>query len=251
MSNELSTIENVLINGDLATLKPNERVAYYNKVCESTGLNPLTQPFSYIKLNGKLTLYARKDCTDQLRAVQGISIEIKAREKIGDVYIVTATASKKDGRCDESTGAVNIKGLTGDALANAYMKAETKAKRRVTLSIAGLGLLDEHEVETIPNSSIKVDIETGEIIEGEVIRADSDAMKDVKELEDAVKILKDYISTGDRMGVVELMRSYEDNRPFIKKMLNLLNAEQKTLVVETMKNAPPKKVDERTKYATV
>jgi hypothetical protein len=40
--------------------------------------------------------------------------------------------------------------LKGDALANALMKAETKAKRRVTLSIAGLGWLDETELETIP-----------------------------------------------------------------------------------------------------
>ena len=30
------------------------------------------------------------------------------------------------------------------------MKAETKAKRRVTLSICGLGMLDETEVETVP-----------------------------------------------------------------------------------------------------
>jgi hypothetical protein len=30
------------------------------------------------------------------------------------------------------------------------MKAETKAKRRVTLSIVGLGMLDESELETIP-----------------------------------------------------------------------------------------------------
>ena len=39
--------------------------------------------------------------------------------------------------------------LKGDALANALMKAETKAKRRVTLSIAGLGWLDETELDTI------------------------------------------------------------------------------------------------------
>jgi hypothetical protein len=42
--------------------------------------------------------------------------------------------------------AVAVKGLIGEALANAYMKSETKAKRRVTLSIMGLGLLDESEI---------------------------------------------------------------------------------------------------------
>lgn len=165
MSTELTKIENVLINGDLAQLSPNERVFYYNKVCESTGLNPLTRPFEYIKLNGKLTLYARKDCTDQLRVIHGISIRITAREKIDDVYIVTASALGKDGRCDESTGAVNVAGLKGEYLANAFMKAETKAKRRVTLSIAGLGLLDENEVESIPNAEhVSINIETGEIV---------------------------------------------------------------------------------------
>ena len=34
--------------------------------------------------------------------------------------------------------------------ANVLMKAETKAKRRATLSILGLGMLDETEIETIP-----------------------------------------------------------------------------------------------------
>ena len=122
--NELAKLEDVLVNGDLQSLKAEDRVMYYKKVCESVGLNPLTKPFEYIRLNGKLTLYARKDATDQLRTVHGISIKITSREKIEDVYIVTAQASNKEGRCDESTGAVNVKSLAGEALANAFMKAE-------------------------------------------------------------------------------------------------------------------------------
>jgi hypothetical protein len=39
-------------------------------------------------------------------------------------------------------------------LANCYLKAITKAKRRVTLSLLGLGMLDETEVETIPDAEI-------------------------------------------------------------------------------------------------
>ena len=70
-----------------------------------------------------------------------------------------------DGRTDESTGVVSIGNLKGDFLANACMKAETKAKRRVTLSIVGLGFLDESEAETIPNAQRVVVNETGEIIE--------------------------------------------------------------------------------------
>ena len=143
-------IEQVLIGGDLARLTEGERLQYYKAVCESVGLNPLTKPFDYITLNGKLTLYARKDATDQLRNIHKVSISIPSREQIGDVYVVTAQAKNADGREDSSTGAVFIGGLRGDALANAIMKAETKAKRRVTLSICGLGLLDETELEIIP-----------------------------------------------------------------------------------------------------
>lgn len=142
-------IEQVLIKGDLSKLTEMQRVDYYRSVCESVGLNPLTKPFEYILLNSKLVLYALRAATDQLRKLHKVSIKITAREQIGEVYVVTAQASLADGRCDESTGAVSIKGLSGDNLANAYLKCETKAKRRVTLSICGLGLLDETEVETI------------------------------------------------------------------------------------------------------
>lgn len=155
MSNAIqitNAIEAALIQGDLSKLTPEQRVSYYKSVCESVGLNPLTKPFEYITLNNKLTLYAKRDATDQLRTLKGVSITIPSREVLGEVYVVTARAKDKDGREDESTGAVCITGLKGESLANAYMKAETKAKRRVTLSVCGLGLLDESEVESIPGA---------------------------------------------------------------------------------------------------
>lgn len=143
-------VEQVVIRGDLSGLSPTEKSQYYSAVCESIGLNPLTRPLEYLKLNGKEVLYARKDCTDQLRSKHSVSVKLSERETIGDVYVVTATATMPSGRTDESTGAVTIGSLKGDNLANAMMKAETKAKRRVTLSICGLGFLDETELETIP-----------------------------------------------------------------------------------------------------
>lgn len=161
MTNELATrdnaaavMEQVVIQGDLGKLQPEQRAQYYLRVCESLGLNPLTRPFEYIVLNGRLTLYARRDCTDQLRRIYSINLSIVSRERMDDLYIVTTRATDRDGRQDESTGVVSLSGLKGDALANALMKAETKAKRRVTLSLVGLGWLDETEVETIPGSRI-------------------------------------------------------------------------------------------------
>src|ERR1039458_8907681 len=144
-----NAIENALIRGDLSALKPEERLSYYNQTCQSLGLNPLTQPFAYITLNGKLTLYAKRDATEQLRKINGVSITKLEKEFRDDLYIVTAYACDNTGRTDVSTGAVQIAGLKGEASANAIMKAETKAKRRVTLSICGLGMLDETEAAGI------------------------------------------------------------------------------------------------------
>lgn len=156
---QTQVIEQVLVSGDLSKLTTEQRVNYYNRVCASLGLNPMTKPFAYILLNNKLTLYALKDCTEQLRSLRGVSLRIKSRELIGDVYVVTAQAEIGNGRCDEATGAVPVKGAQGDALANLYMKAETKAKRRVTLSICGLGMLDESEADSIPAAKPFADAE--------------------------------------------------------------------------------------------
>ncbi|MEM6432233.1 MAG: hypothetical protein AAF773_00020 [Cyanobacteria bacterium P01_D01_bin.115] len=177
---ETLDLEKVLVNGDLSSLAPLERMNYYRAVCNSVGLNPLTRPFEYIVLNDKLTLYARKDATDQLRSIHGVSIEIVERIECNGVYIVKARATNSYGRTDEATGVVPIEKengtwetaqsgkryfkkngtfspLRGDDLANAIMKAETKAKRRVTLSICGLGFLDESETDTIPEHAMRID----------------------------------------------------------------------------------------------
>lgn len=170
------TFEKALVGGDLAGLTPEQRMELLSGVCKSLELNPLTRPFEYIELDGKLTLYARKDCTEQLRTKRSISVTIIDKQMVdGVVYCVTAKATTPNGRSDESLGAVplvkeggewkttqngkryfqgngNFISLPPEAKANAMMKAETKAKRRVTLSICGLGMLDESEFDTIRNT---------------------------------------------------------------------------------------------------
>lgn len=145
-------MESVLLKGDLSKLTPQERSDYYLRVCESVGLNPLTTPLAYITLNGKLTLYALRACTDQLRTIHKVSVVDMTESEREGVFIVTVKVQNGEGRTDMAKGAVTIAGLKGDALANSMMKAETKAKRRATLSICGLGLLDETEIETIPGA---------------------------------------------------------------------------------------------------
>ncbi len=163
---EVEVLEQVMLGGDLAKLSNEQRMTYYFALCRSLKLNPMSRPFEYLNLQGKLTLYARKDCAEQLRRLHQVSI-IELRSEIsGDLCIVTATARMPNGRTDMDQGAVTITGLRGEALANAQMKALTKSKRRVTLSLCGLGILDETEVDSIPGARpVRVDETTGEILE--------------------------------------------------------------------------------------
>jgi hypothetical protein len=150
-------LEHILGTGDLSKLTTEGRVAYYRRTCETIGINPLTRPFRFLSLNGQLMLYATRDLTDQLRQLHKVKITIVDKAIDGDLFIVTARATLPDGRQDEDVGAVTIGRLTGDARANAVMKAMTKAKRRVTLSICGLGFTDESELETIPGAKATFD----------------------------------------------------------------------------------------------
>jgi len=148
-------IRSLVLDGDLSKMNQHQRVEYYNKFCHSLGLNPLTQPFQIISFQGKVKMYAAKDCTEQLRKLHGVSITEVSTVKVDDIIIATAKAKDRNGKTDVATGAVSIKNSTGEflkgeALANQYMKAETKSKRRVTLSICGLGMLDESELDTMP-----------------------------------------------------------------------------------------------------
>lgn len=149
-------VEAVVLKGDLGKLTPEERVRYYSQVCQSIGVNPLTRPLEFITLSGKVTLYAKRDCADQLRKINGISITIVSAKDDDGMFIVHARAVDKNGKEDEDYGVVALPDtMKGEARANAILKAITKAKRRVTLSICGLGFLDETEVEDVRAATIR------------------------------------------------------------------------------------------------
>jgi hypothetical protein len=181
-------MESVILKGDISKLTPDERVRYYTETCRSLGLNPLTRPFEYIKLQGKEILYARRDACDQLRKIHGINIAIVSQDEREGILSIHVRATDATGRADEDLGVVAFgEQLRGEVRANAIMRAVTKAKRRVTLSIAGLGLLDEAEIADIPAEAKRpappapnvmnallhdpeaVDIETGEIKESAAV----------------------------------------------------------------------------------
>jgi hypothetical protein len=202
---EEGVLESVICEGNLARLQPADRVKWYKMRCESVGLDPRTQPFQYIVLNGKLTLYATKTATEQLCEKRHITTEIRGRERMDDLYIVTCRAQTHDGRFTDSIGAASINGLKAEALANALMKAETKAKRRAVLSLCGLGMLDENEVADIPGRAAMSPIFTPDElqIDGEAIEAHTEAQRPQDEVLSAEPIVSESASVADTMSNIE------------------------------------------------
>jgi hypothetical protein len=159
MSTELSTreptvlpaaVEALLATGDLSKLNTEQRIEFYKARCQAAGLDPRARPFEYIMLQGKLMLYAKKECAEQLNGIHGLSHEIISRENVSGLYEVCVQVTSRSGRTSQDIGTVVIEGLKGAELANARMKAVTKAKRRATLSFCGMGdVIDETELDTV------------------------------------------------------------------------------------------------------
>jgi len=162
MSNELAILDpaivsSLVLTGDLKKLTAGQKLAYYDHRCALAGLDPAAKPFDLLVLNGKEILYANAGGCQQLCSVHKLSTMITCREKVDDIYCVSARVTGLDGRTTENMGSVNLGGLRGEGLANAMMKATTKAIRRTVLSHVGLGMMDETEVDTVPGA-VKVNM---------------------------------------------------------------------------------------------
>lgn len=152
-------LAHLLTTGDISKMNRSEKDKFLVELARAQNLMPWPPPFQIIQLNGKDTIYASKSCTDQLRKIHGISLEVVYQGPLmlgdkanPDVYCVRVRATDRNGRTDEDMGAVSIANLVGEALSNATLKAITKAKRRVTLAITGLSILDETEVQSMQSA---------------------------------------------------------------------------------------------------
>lgn len=223
-NDELGLVAQVIINGDLSKLSAKQRVDYYNGYCQRLGLDAFTKPFDLLKLNGREILYCTRSGAQQLNKLHNVSHAITSRETNAEagVYMVTSRACLPDGRCTESIGAVNIQGLKGDNYANAVMKAETKAKRRATLDLLGLGVLDETEVEsiaTMPKSEMQP-IPAPVLSEADIIcRKTYDDAAGIVSALDAVE------SIGQLRNLYKMNSVIVDANPEIKEMFSSLKKE--------------------------
>ena len=155
-----NVLSSIVLRGDLSGLNEEQKVDYYIAFCRRLGVDPATKPFDILKLKQKqkdgsyLTreiMYCPKGGAAQLAAAHKVSTATLTREIVGKAFVVTCKAWTPDGRQTEGIGVVALEGqygpLTAQALCNAMMHADTKARRRAVLDLVSLGMLDETEVE--------------------------------------------------------------------------------------------------------
>lgn len=150
------TIDEAIVIGDFSRCSIPDKIQHLKNLCKKMGLDYETEPFSYYEVGGKSKPYITKGGVEQLAVKHNISIEVThiGLDETKTIYSVSAKATTPDGRTNSAVGAVSVEGLKGKNLANAYMTAETKAKRRVTLAICGVGISDspvnEDDISEIP-----------------------------------------------------------------------------------------------------
>jgi hypothetical protein len=187
-------IEQALILGDMKQMDGAMRINFYKAVCLSVGLNPLTQPFTVMERQDKtMWLYANASCTQQLAALHLVTFKDLKREHqtiLGEpMYFVSVTACLPNGREVPSQSVVSLTKkrreivgqwpsgdpkfrdvldkdnepvlvpLRGESLANAIMRCDTKALRRATLALVGLGWM----LADAQGRSVQLNLQTGEL----------------------------------------------------------------------------------------
>jgi hypothetical protein len=186
VSQSEQTILGVVLRGDLKALSPQQKIEYYIQRCTAAGLDYRSQPFDYLELSGKETLYLNVRGVAQLNLNHKISHEITGSQEVlgGQAYCVTVKAStpvgvyqsaskfvplvkKKIGSWDTAQSGkrfpVYAKDQTGNFIyepmdliekLNALMKCETGAKIRATKMLTGEGAIDETEIEMIAGAVV-------------------------------------------------------------------------------------------------
>jgi hypothetical protein len=153
---------------DLERLDADQKSQYYRDACSFLGIPANLNLLAFINANVGDTgrhevLYAKKGATDFIRESRGITtLSLQAIPNFvpGQVCFV-ASGRDKNGRDEYAVGAASIDGLTGKALSDAIMTAQTRATRRMTLQFVGGGILDESELPegllTTPLSSVNAE----------------------------------------------------------------------------------------------
>jgi hypothetical protein len=160
--------------GDLSQLTGEQRKALYKRTCDSLGINSLTRPFEWVEFydpetkGKKLVLYPRAACADQLAYQHRIRVEVLEEKIVGTLFKVEMRGHLPNGRTETNVAYLDLtdrdgKPLRGQRLGNAYMKARTKAKRRLVFGM--VGMMAPPDVEDLQQVRVVTVDGSGNVIE--------------------------------------------------------------------------------------
>jgi len=143
-------LSQLFLSGEISKLDDTQKWDYLKGFCLRLNVDPYTQPFGLITFKGKMTLYAKRGCADQLSRKHLLSTQYTNKYLDDDgCFVVESLIKSPNGRTTEEIGVVYVGTAAGEELANMKMKAHTKARRRGILAHLGLGILDEAEAESL------------------------------------------------------------------------------------------------------
>jgi hypothetical protein len=176
-------------SGNVAGLNDAEKDFVLRKLCERYNLDVILRPFELIEFQGKQKFYMTASATNQLAGLRNLTREVQAIKCDFERGIAECQCTVTDsatGRKETGSGFISITrfevdktkpggvakvSMSGEDLANALAKLETKAKRRVTLAFFG-----------VPDAGLDEDMGTP-IASPELVRiegtSDTDAAKEI------------------------------------------------------------------------
>lgn len=159
-----SVLNKFLQTGDVISFTDEQKLLIMQMLCEKYGLDPVTRPLDLIKMPqsnntpAREIVYLTANGCELIAAKWKMSFKIKEKgidKDAGVAYFVLEGRIPETDRSDESTAYVqcvrkNIKNepeyFFGTDMANALMKCETKARRRLIKRLTGLDYIDEDDI---------------------------------------------------------------------------------------------------------
>jgi hypothetical protein len=160
----------ILARGNIASLSEEDRTRYILALCEALSLDPRFKPIDLIPgQGGALVPYLNRGATDSLARREGIQRVTVVSPKVVDidgvkcVLCIARATDTRTLRYEERTATMIMRDH-----ANAYMRCETKAIRRATIAVLGIGMLDESELDGIRGADAIADTARAQALQAHV-----------------------------------------------------------------------------------
>jgi hypothetical protein len=142
-----------LATGNVNLTRADEQQACAEALVQQLGLRMSSMPIKFLKTrNGEIQPYLTASGAADIMISTGASVTDVQMTTVHGCAICRSTILTRDNRTGVATGAVALDGLRGEALANAFMKAETKSVRRNVLRTCrpdAVWLIQDEDIEGI------------------------------------------------------------------------------------------------------